>query len=85
METITQTELQVEIERKNEKADCNYRIVWGNPLTSELAGEISCNWLKINDFAVGTSGMQIGEYDRDITIEATSDRDIVSGVNIVLE
>jgi len=85
METITKTDKQVEIERVNDKADCNYRIVWGNPLNREVNGEMLCNWLKINDYAVSTSGMEIGEYNKEITIKATSDRTLVAGVNIVLE
>ncbi len=67
-ETYT-TDMQVEIERLDENDEWNYRIVWGNPLTGESDGEIFANSLKINDFGMATSGMQLSEYQQTIEIE----------------
>ena len=75
-----QTDKQLEIERLNDNEPNNYRIVWGNPLTGEIESEITCNSLKINDYAISTSGMQIGEYQKSIVIEQYN-----TSVNIVLE
>ena len=64
-----QTDKQLEIERLDDSEANNYRIVWGNPLTGEKENEIICSSLKINDYAVSCSGMQIGEYQKSIVIE----------------
>lgn len=63
------TDKQVEIERLDEDSSGNYRIVWGNPLTGNKESEITASSLKINDYAVATSGMEISEYRKSITIE----------------
>jgi hypothetical protein len=64
-----QTDKQVEIVRLDGDNPNNYRIVWGNPLTGNKENEITASSLKINDYAVATSGMEIGEYRKSITIE----------------
>jgi hypothetical protein len=85
METIVTTKRQVEIERTPNKADCNYRIVWGNPLTGEQGGKVCCNWLKINNYGAFAKDMVISEHGKSVEIQATSDNDIVTGVNIALD
>ena len=74
------TNQEVEIERLNDNNDWNYRIVWGNPLTGKKEGQIFTNSLKINNFAVATNQMQIGEYQQNIIIQESN-----TLVNIVLD
>lgn len=78
--TTYKTEKQLEIERLDEKEEYNYRIVWGNPLTGEKDKEIFANMLKINDYGMATSYIELGEYNKEIKIEVNN-----SLVNIVLE
>ena len=71
------TDKQVEIEHLNENDTHNYRIVWGNPLTSEKDGELLCNYPKINGISFATSHIQLSQHNRTITIEENG--------NIVIE
>ena len=77
---IHTTDKQLEIERLEEDHKWNYRIVFGNPLTSDIQGKLFANSLKINDYAFATSGMEIGEYQKSIKIEEYN-----TSANIVLE
>lgn len=79
METHT-TNKQLEIERLDENHKRNYRIVWGNPLTSNVEHEMFATSLNINGYGMSTSGMSISQYEKEITIEKRS-----TSVNIVLE
>jgi hypothetical protein len=75
-----QTDKQVEIERLEDSHPNNYRIVWGNPLTGEKEKEIEVNYLDINDYGIATSGMQLGQHNKSITIEEYN-----TSANIILE
>lgn len=66
-ELVNKTASQVEIIRlENEKY--NYKILWGNPLTGDRDGGIFANSVKINGYAFATSGMEMGEYGKEIEI-----------------
>ena len=78
-ELVTKVDSQVEI-TKAEKG-YSYKIVWGNPLTGDKDGGIFASHLKINGYAVATSGMQIGEYGKEVEIRQNTEG---GGCNIVL-